>query len=116
MLVGASGASILGFIVYALHMHWNAVFEKIWFLPLIYFILSIAHEGIRIGRKTYIVDIADGNKRTDYVAISNTFIGVILIFAGLFGIIAESQGLHIAILSLSIMGIIGVIVLNYHSK
>ena len=47
-----------------------------WFLPLAYFTLSVAHSGVRVGRKTYVVDLATGNKRTDYVAISNTVIGV----------------------------------------
>jgi len=49
----------------------------------------MAHAGVRVGRKTYIVDIAKGNDRTDYVAIANTTIGVLLLIAGaLTGIIS----------------------------
>ena len=33
-----------------------------WFLPLAYFVLSVAHQGVRVGRKTYVVNLAGGNK------------------------------------------------------
>ena len=50
-----------------------------------YFLLSVAHQGARVGRKTYVVDIAEGNQRTDYVAVSNTAIGFVLLFTGMLG-------------------------------
>ncbi len=56
--------------------------ESAWFLPAAYFLLSIAHSGARVGRKTYVVDLGTGNRRTDYVAISNTVIGVALLLLG----------------------------------
>lgn len=52
-----------------------------WVLGL-YFVLSIVHQGVRLGRKTYLVDLAGGNKRTDYVSVSNTLIGIVLLLAG----------------------------------
>ena len=54
----------------------------VWIVVILYFFLAIAHQGVRLGRKTYIVDLAGGNKRTDYVAISNTVIGALLLIAG----------------------------------
>ena len=56
-----------------------------WFLPLAYFVLSVAHDGVRVGRKTYVVNLAGGNRRTDYVAISNSVIGVLLLLVGAIG-------------------------------
>ncbi len=50
--------------------------------PTAFFCLGIAHAGIRLGRKTYIIDMAGGNKRTDYVAVSNAVIGGILLIGG----------------------------------
>lgn len=50
--------------------------------PFLFFALSIAHSGVRLGRKTYLEDIAEGDQRTDYVAVSNTVIGVLLLLAG----------------------------------
>lgn len=49
---------------------------------LLYFLLAITHQGVRLGRKTYLVDMADGNQRTDYVSVSNTVIGVLLLVYG----------------------------------
>ncbi len=53
-----------------------------WVYPLGFFVLSIAHAGVRLGRKTYLVDMAGGNKRTDYTSVSNTVIGVLLLVTG----------------------------------
>jgi hypothetical protein len=50
--------------------------------PAAFFLLGILHSGVRLGRKTYLVDLAEGNKRTAYVAVSNTLIGVLLLAAG----------------------------------
>ncbi len=53
-----------------------------WFYPIAFFVLSVAHAGVRLGRKTYLVDMAGGNKRTDYTSVSNTLIGLILLLTG----------------------------------
>jgi sugar phosphate permease len=78
-----------------------------WFLPLAYFTLSIAHSGVRVGRKTYIVDLATGNKRTDYVSISNTVIGVLLLLVGSVGALAPLIGNAGVIALLAMMGLAG---------
>jgi len=46
------------------------------------FVLNIGHSGVRIGRKTQIVDIAGGDAKVEYVAESNTVIGVLLVMIG----------------------------------
>lgn len=78
-------------------------------LPLLYFALSICHSGVRVGRKTYVVDLAGGNKRTDYVAVSNTVIGVVLLLTGTLGLLEPLLGLSGIILVLSLFGLAGAI-------
>ena len=78
-----------------------------WFLPAAYFTLSVAHSGVRVGRKTYVVDLASGNKRTDYVAISNTVIGVLLLLVGSVGALAPIIGNAGVIVLLAGMGLAG---------
>ena len=56
----------------------------VWVFPVLYFALEIAHQGVRVARKTYIVDLATEDTRVDYVAISNSFIGVLLLVSGVF--------------------------------
>lgn len=89
--------------------HWVApeLIRTAWFLPLAYFVLSIAHSGVRVGRKTYVVDLATGNRRTDYVAISNTVIGVLLLLVGSVGALAPVIGNAGVIALLSVMGMAG---------
>ena len=100
-------ASLLGIIVF-MGINWIPfVREEIWFYPLVYFILGIAHSGVRLGRKTYIVDIATGNKRTEYVAVSNTLIGAVLLITGGVSALLSVFSVEGIILGLSIMGLIG---------
>ncbi|MGB0664709.1 MAG: MFS transporter [Pontibacterium sp.] len=64
--------------------------EGTYFYLGLFFVVSVIHEGVRQARKTYIVDMAGGNKRTDYVSVSNTLIGVLLLFVGVVsGIVAQ---------------------------
>ncbi len=112
MILGASISTSMGFLVVAIDFFYKDLFSYIWLMPIIYFILSIGYQGIRIGRKTYIVDLAEGNKRTDYVAVSNTLIGLILLVSGLIGALTSFIGLSGVILVLSIIGLIAIILAN----
>jgi len=67
--------------VFWIERHWSGAVSS-WVYAAAFLLLGVAHSGIRPGRKTYLVDMAGGNKRTDYVAVSNTVIGVILLAAG----------------------------------
>ncbi|RXJ86825.1 MFS transporter [Arcobacter sp. CECT 8985] len=109
MIIGSTIATTVGFIVSFIGFFYKELFSIIWIMPIIYFILSIGYQGIRVGRKTYLVDLAEGNKRTDYVAVSNTLIGIILLFSGFIGVLSHIIGLNGIIFLLSIVGLIGVI-------
>jgi MFS family permease len=89
------------------HQLLPAVSGSIWFLPVAYFVLSVAHSGVRVGRKTYVVNLGSGNKRTDYVAISNTIIGVLLLVVGSVGALAPIISNAGIIGLLSLMGLGG---------
>ena len=78
-----------------------------WFYPVAFFVLSIAHSGVRIGRKTYLVDMAGGTKRTDYTAVSNTVIGVLLLVLGGVSAAVSLLGAQWALLLLGAMGVLG---------
>lgn len=80
-----------------------------WFLPLAYFVLSVAHSGVRVGRKTYVVNLGSGNRRTDYVAISNTVIGVLLLVVGVVGTLTPLIGNAGVIGLLALMGLAGAV-------
>ena len=112
MILGASIATTVGLIVSFINYFYNELFSIIWIMPIIYFVLSIGYQGIRIGRKTYIVDLAEGNKRTDYVAVSNTLIGFILLLTGLIGTLSSKIGIAGIILFLSLVGVVAIYLAN----
>lgn len=71
------------------------------------FVLGIGHAGVRVGRKTHIVDIASGDAKSEYVAVSNTIIGVALLaIGGVTGAVATAS-LEAALGLLSLMALAG---------
>lgn len=107
MIAAAGATSCLGFLTFILLSVWPQIGAEIWLYPALFFVLSIAHSGVRLGRKTYVVDLASGNRRTDYVAVSNTVIGVVLLFTGIIGFVASSWSILGVIVVLSILAMVG---------
>ncbi|GFD94286.1 MFS transporter [Alteromonas sp. KUL156] len=63
---------------------------SIFISALLFFVLSVAHAGVRTGRKTYSLDVKDGHERTELVGFSNTAIGIILLgFGGLYAALSS---------------------------
>jgi MFS family permease len=77
------------------------------FYPLAFMGLGIAHAGVRLGRKTYLVDVAEGTRRTDYVAVSNTVIGALLLLAGAAGALAASVSVPATVAALAVASLAG---------
>ncbi|WP_293848101.1 MFS transporter [uncultured Brevibacterium sp.] len=73
-----------------------------------YFLITLMHTGVRVGRKTYVVDMAEGDMRTTYVAVSNSAMGFMLLIVG--GISSALATIHVfyALGFLAIMGLVGV--------
>lgn len=78
----------------------------IWLYALVYALLVVAHAGIRLGRKTYIVDLAHSDNRALYVALSNTLTGALmLLFGGIVGALAhwlDTAGLLVVLAAIAL--------------
>ena len=107
MIAAAIVTSGIGLVTVAVDRFAPGVGQAVWFLPAAYFVLSVAHSGVRVGRKTYVVDLATGNQRTDYVAISNTVIGFLLLVVGSVGALTPLIGNAGVIGLLALMGLAG---------
>lgn len=107
MMIAALITSGIGLATCAINFLLAGVIHTLWFLPLAYFILSVAHSGVRVGRKTYVINLASGNRRTDYVAISNSVIGVMLLGVGTVGMLAPLISNAGVIGLLALMGLAG---------
>ena len=77
------------------------------FYPLVFFALGLAHAGVRIGRKTHLVNMAEGNQRTDYVAVSNTAMGVLLLGTGVVSALASLVSVEGTLVVLAMAGLAG---------
>ena len=61
-----------------------------------FFVLAVAHAGVRTGRKTYSLDVKEGQQRTELVAFSNTAIGIILLgFGAFYAFVSATTDLNI---------------------
>ena len=107
MAYGAAIASVLLILIVlaagTLPQRWN-----FYLLPLGFFAISLVHTGIRVARKTYVVDMAEGDQRTRYVASANTLMGVILLLVGGVSAVIASAGNAAAIIFLALIGFVGV--------
>lgn len=83
MIRAALIAAAVGIFVLVVAVAAPALGRSPWTYALAFLVLGVAHSGVRIGRKTYLVDLSGGQKRTDYVAVSNSVIGVLLLLMGL---------------------------------
>ena len=77
-------------------------------LPVGFFLIQLAHTSVRVGRKTYIVDMAEGDQRTRYTAAANTLMGVILLIVGVVSGAVAQFGSVAALLFLAAIGVLGV--------
>ena len=107
MVAAALITAGIGLVTFALARLAPGLTGTLWFLPAAYFVLMVAHSGVRVGRQTYIVNLGTGNQRTDYVAVSNTLIGVLLLVVGSVGALAVYIGADGVLGLLALMGLAG---------
>lgn len=108
VIIAASGIGAALVVAFLAARSVPVVRESVWLYPLTYFLLALTHTGARIGRKTYVVDLAEGNRRTDYVAVANTAMGVLLLVTGAVSAGLAQIGPEVAIGFLALLGAVGV--------
>ena len=59
---------------------------------LVFVLIGLAEAGVRLGRKTYLVDATPHDERATYTAFSNSLIGVVALLSGVTGLIAYQFG------------------------
>lgn len=79
-----------------------------WVFPIGFFLINLVHTAIRVARKTYIVDMAEGDERTRYVGAANTLMGIILLLVGAISGVVALLGPSAALIFLAAIGFVGV--------
>jgi hypothetical protein len=106
-----AGAAVSGGLAVFAYLAVRAVWDAtVWLAPVTYLVLAVIHAGARMGRKTYVVDMARGDERTRYVAVSNTLIGIALLATGVVGAAASRFGEEWALAGLAVAGLAGALV------
>ncbi|HEX6386845.1 MAG TPA: MFS transporter [Anaerolineae bacterium] len=77
---------------------------------LVYLLIGFAQAGVRVGRKTYLVDGAPADERPLYVALSNSLVGVVTLASGAFGLAAEAFGVSRVLITFSVLIGLGIVV------
>lgn len=108
MAVSAATASVV-LVVLVASAYWASSSVNAWVMPLGFFLVNLAHTTVRVSRKTYLVDMAEGPRRTMITEASNTVMGVVLLVMGAITSLLASFGPATTLLFLAAMGLIGVI-------
>jgi hypothetical protein len=106
MASAAAGAGLLGLFTFAaVRLDWDWATGELG-MALVFLVLNVMHGGVRLGRKVYLVDMADTGIRAAYVAVSNTIIGVLMLVGGLIGLIGDLVGAHATVLLLGLLSLL----------
>jgi len=100
MVLAGSICGLLSLLVCA-GLYWQLAFATSeWWYGAVIFTLYIGHAGVRLGRSTYLVDMANAENRANMVALCNTLIGIVLLLVGsAFALISRSS-VEMAIIAL----------------
>lgn len=107
MALAAGFAGLLGLASLAMIALMPQLKDAVWVYAGLVFLLGVAHSGVRIGRKTHIVDLAGKDKKAEYVALSNSIIGVLLLILGAFSGATMAFGVEIGIAALAVLALVG---------
>ncbi|MDE0573467.1 MFS transporter [Demequina sp. B12] len=110
LMISTSLASSAVIVLFLGLVSMPAIGEAAWLAPVTYLLLALVHVGARLARKTYVVDIAEGDQRTQYVAVANTLMGVLLLIAGAITAALAALGSAYALGLLAVLGVAGAIV------
>lgn len=80
-----------------------------WVMPLGFFLVNLAHTAVRVSRKTYLVDMAEGDRRTLITGASNTVMGVVLLVVGAVSSAVSVFGPQATLIFLAVVGYAGVV-------
>jgi MFS family permease len=109
MALAAAGAGLLGIFTFAaVTLDWTWATGELG-LAAIFLVLNVMHGGVRLGRKVYLVDMATGENRAAYVAVSNTVIGVLMLVGGLIGLIGDWLGAPATVLLLGLLSLLAAV-------
>lgn len=108
LMSAAALASLANGVAAFMALAMPAEVDSVSFLPSMFFLLTIAHQGVRLGRSVHVVDMADLDNRATYTALSNSVVGLILLAGGVFGVMAQWFGVGTVLALFTLMAAIAI--------
>jgi hypothetical protein len=68
-----------------------------WLYVGVFILIGLAESGIRLGRKTYLVDAVPSEERATFAALSNCMIGTLALAMSVLGLVAQFYGISLLI-------------------
>lgn len=90
-------------------LFWPQVLTQKTVIIVLFGALNIGYCGIRTARKTYAVDIAEDHHRTEFVAKSNTYVGLFILLAGGFYAFLLSFSMLATLLMMTTAMLVGIV-------
>lgn len=107
-------AGVVGVASVAYALAVGGLFPEVWRTAWVYapaFLgAGVAHAGVRLGRKTWLVDAAPDEHRPTYVATANTVIGGVTVLGGALGAAAGALGPAVALVTFAGAMAVGAVV------
>ncbi len=108
MVLSGTLSALTGLLLLGLGAFAEAI--PLWAYGIPFLLGGIAEAGVRVSRKTYLVDTAPEDDRPLYTAFSNTVAGGIALASGLLGLLASVAGVTAAIVALILFAVLGALV------
>lgn len=109
IVLGAALAGVLGIGVWALSATRPDLLEGVLPHAALFLLVTVAHGGVRVGRKVYLVDLATADNRAAMVAVSNTLIGGVMLAGGTVGVLADALGPEDVLLGLGVLSLVAAV-------
>jgi MFS family permease len=79
---------------------------SLWLYALVFVLLGIAEAGVRLGRKTYLVDGAPKEEKALFAAFANSAVGIIALAAFAVGFLVEASGTLAGVVAAGMLALI----------
>jgi MFS family permease len=107
MALASAAAGMTGVVTWLLDGLGAQIMESPWMCALLFLLIAVFHNGVRLGRKIYLVDMASQETRSAYVAVSNTVIGAAMLAGGAVGMLADLYRTSTVIAVLGVVSLLG---------
>lgn len=102
LVLAMAGVICAALLIGAVVMDQLGAMGAVWVPPAMIFAVMVAYQGVRLARSTYLVDLAPEDKRTEYTAVANTLIGLILLGIGGMGAVFSLIGPQITLIGFAV--------------